>query len=255
MVDEIDYEGAVDYVTQAAKERQARSISALAVHGIMTGVFDKEHLYRLNNLDVVLPDGRPVRWALKLLYRSRLTSRCYSPMLTLKLCARAEQEGLPVFFYGSTQAMLDDMRKNLLKKHPRLMIAGMEPSKFRRLSAHEKIDLADRIRASGAAILFVGLGCPRQEIFVYEFHELLPMPALAVGAAFTAISGDVRQAPEWVENIGLEWLFRFCMEPRRLWRRHVFHNPAYATLLTLQLLGLRSFDPNGVSPRSELLYG
>ena len=255
MVDEIDYEGAVEYVTRAAKERHARSISALAVHGVMTGVLDKEHLYRLNNLDVVLPDGQPVRWALNLLYRSPLIARCYGPMLTLKLCARAEQEGLPVFFYGATQSMLDGMRKNLLKKHPKLIIAGMEPSKFRRLNAREKIELADRIRSSGATMLFVGLGCPRQEIFVYEFRDLLPMPALAVGAAFTFISGELRHAPLWIENMGMEWLFRFCMEPRRLWRRHVYHNPAYATLLTLQLLGLRSFDPNGVSPRSESLYG
>jgi len=255
MVDDIDYEGAVEYVIRAAKERRARSISALAVHGIMTGVADKEHLYRLNNLDVVLPDGQPVRWALNLLHRSPLTERCYGPKLTLKLCARAESEGLPVFFYGATQSMLDAMRKNLLKEHPQLMIAGMEPSKFRRLDAREKIELANRIRSSGAAILFVGLGCPRQEVFVYEFRELLPMPALAVGAAFTFISGELPHAPLWIENIGLEWLFRFCVEPHRLWLRHVYHNPAYATLVTLQLLGLKSFDPRGVSPKSELLHG
>lgn len=255
MVDEIDYEGAVEYVTRAAKEGHARSISALAVHGVMTGVLDKEHLYRLNKLDVVLPDGQPVRWALSLLYRSPLTARCYGPTLTFKLCARAEQEGFPVFFYGATQSMLDDMRENLLKKHPRLIIAGMEPSKFRRLDEREKVELAERIRSSGATILFVGLGCPRQEVFVYEFRDLLPMPALAVGAAFTLISGEVRQAPLWIQNMGMEFLFRFCVEPRRLWRRHVFHNPVYAILLILQLLGLRSFDPNGVSPRSDLLYG
>jgi len=255
MVDEIDYEGAIEYVTRAAKERHPRSISATAVHGIMTAVLDKEHLYRLNHLDVVLPDGQPVRWALNLLYRSPLTTRCYGPKLALKLCARAEQEGLPVFFYGATQPMLDAMRKNLLKEYPRLMIAGMEPSKFRRLDAREKIELSDRIRASGAAILFVGLGCPRQEIFIYEFRDLLPMPALAVGAAFTFISGELPHAPLWIENMGMEWFFRFCSEPGRLWRRHVFHNPAYAALLTLQLLGLKSFDPDGVSPSSELLYG
>jgi len=255
MVDEIDYEGAVEYVMWAAKERQARSISALAVHGVMAGVVDKEHLYRLNNLDVVLPDGQPVRWYLNLLYRSRLTARCYGPKLTLKLCARAESEGLPVFFYGATQSMLDAMRKNLLKEHPQLMIAGMEPSKFRRLDAREKSELADRIRSSGASMLFVGLGCPRQEVFVYEFRDLLPMPALAVGAAFTFISGELPHAPLWIEKIGMEWLFRFCAEPHRLWRLHVFHNPAYAALLALQFLRLRSFDPNGVSPRSELLHG
>jgi hypothetical protein len=104
-------------------------------------------------------------------------------------------------------------------------------------------------------MLFVGLGCPRQEVFVYEFRDLLPMPVLAVGAAFTYISGELPHAPLWMDNMGMQWLFRLCTEPHRLWRRHVFHNPAYATLLILQFLGLRSFDSNGVSPKSELLYG
>ena len=255
MVDEIDYEGAIEYVMRAAKEHKAKSISALAVHGVVAAVLDKEHLYRLNNLDVVLPDGQPLLWALNLLYRSPLSSRCYGPTLTLALCARAEQEGLPVFFYGSTRPMLDDMRRNLLQKFPRLIIAGMEPSRFRRLNAREKAEVVDRIRSSGATMLFVGLGCPKQEIFVYEFRDLLPMPALAVGAAFPMISGEVRQAPLWIRNMGMEFLFRFCTEPRRVWRRHVFHNPVYAALLALQLLRLKSFDPNGASPRSELLYG
>jgi exopolysaccharide biosynthesis WecB/TagA/CpsF family protein len=104
-------------------------------------------------------------------------------------------------------------------------------------------------------MVFVGLGCPRQDVFVYEFHDLLPMPALAVGAAFPFISGEVPQAPRWIQDMGMEWFFRLCMEPRRLWRRYVFLNPAYVTLLILQLLGWRSFDTNGVSPASEMLYG
>ena len=136
-----------------------------------------------------------------------------------------------------------------------LQIAGMEPSKFRRLNPQEKVELAERIKASGATMTFVGLGCPRQEVFVYEFRDLLPMPALAVGAAFPFIAGEVRQAPRWIQDMGMEWFFRLCMEPRRLWRRYVYLNPAYVTLLTLQLLGLRRYDTSGVSPSQELLYG
>jgi N-acetylglucosaminyldiphosphoundecaprenol N-acetyl-beta-D-mannosaminyltransferase len=255
LVDVIDYEGAVDYVTKAAKEGRAASISALAVHGVMTGALDREHKHRLNNLDVVLPDGQPVRWALNLLYKAPLSDRCYGPSLTLFLCERAEKEGLPVYFYGATPSILDGMRRNLRTKFPKLIIAGMEPSKFRRLTPDEKVELAERIKASGATMTFVGLGCPRQEVFVYEFRDLLPMPALAVGAAFPFIAGEVRQAPRWIQDMGMEWFFRMCMEPRRLWRRYVYLNPAYVTMLTLQLLGLRSYDTNGVSPTSEILYG
>lgn len=255
LVDVIDYDGAIDYVIRAARERRGASISALAVHGVMTGALDKEHQHRLNNLDVVLPDGQPVRWALNLLYRAPLRDRCYGPNLTLYLCERAAKEGLPVFFYGATPSILDAMRKHLRQRFPQLVIAGMEPSKFRRLTPQEKLELAERIKDSGATMVFVGLGCPRQEVFVYEFRDLLPMPALAVGAAFPFIAGEVRQAPRWIQDLGMEWFFRLCIEPRRLWRRYVYLNPAYVTLLTLQLLGLRSFDTRGVSPSSELLYG
>ncbi len=255
LVDVIDYEGAIDYVIAHAKQRRPAAISALAVHGVMTGVLDKQHQHRLNNLDVVLPDGQPVRWALNLLHKAPLTDRCYGPNLTLYLCERAAKEGLPVFFYGATPSIQASMRTNLVKKYPGLIIAGMEPSKFRRLTPQEKVELAERIKASGATMLFVGLGCPRQEVFVYEMRNLLQMPALAVGAAFPFIAGEVRQAPRWIQDAGMEWFFRMCMEPRRLWRRYVYLNPAYVTLLSLQFFGLRSFDTNGISPTSELLYG
>jgi exopolysaccharide biosynthesis WecB/TagA/CpsF family protein len=255
LVDVIDYEGAVEFVVKAAREKRSASISALAVHGVMTGALDREHKHRLNNLSVVLPDGQPVRWALNLLYRAPLTDRCYGPTLTLRLCERAAKDGLPVFFYGATPSILDGMKKNLLKRYPGLIIAGMEPSKFRKLTPEEKIEVAERIRNSGATMVFVGLGCPRQEVFVYEFEDILPMPALAVGAAFPFIAGEVAQAPKWIQDMGMEWFFRFCMEPRRLWRRYVYLNPAYVAMLSLQLLGLRSYDTNGVTPTSEVLYG
>jgi len=119
LVDTIDYEGAIEYVIRAAKERRSASISALAVHGLMTGALDREHKHRLNNLSIVLPDGQPVRWALNLLYRAPLRDRCYGPNLTLYLCERAAREGLPVFFYGSTPTILQGLRDNLKKKFPK----------------------------------------------------------------------------------------------------------------------------------------
>jgi len=135
------------------------------------------------------------------------------------------------------------------------MIAGAEPSKFRQLSQIEKQDIAHRIAESGAAIVFVGLGCPRQEVFVYEFRDLLDMPVLAVGAAFPFIAGTVPQAPDWMQDAGLEWLFRFCAEPRRLWRRYLFLNPSYLFLIALQRLRLSQFSTKGERPRRELLFG
>jgi exopolysaccharide biosynthesis WecB/TagA/CpsF family protein len=131
----------------------------------------------------------------------------------------------------------------------------MEPSKFRRLRPDEKTELAARVRASGASIMFVGLGCPRQETFAYEFRDLLGMPILAVGAAFPFIAGIIPQAPAWMQNAGLEWLYRLLSEPGRLWQRYLFLNPAYLFLVALQALRISKFSTDGQSPRTELLFG
>jgi UDP-N-acetyl-D-mannosaminuronic acid transferase (WecB/TagA/CpsF family) len=101
-----DYEGAVDAIARAARERIGTAVSALAVHGLMTGVFDREQKFRLNHFDLLLPDGQPVRWVLNWLHRAGLPDRVYGPNLTLRVCARAAQDGLPVFFYGSTEEVL-----------------------------------------------------------------------------------------------------------------------------------------------------
>jgi N-acetylglucosaminyldiphosphoundecaprenol N-acetyl-beta-D-mannosaminyltransferase len=138
--------------------------------------------------------------------------------------------------------------------YPALVVAGAEASRFRSLDEEERLALAQRIRASGAATLFVGLGCPRQEIFAFEMKRLLPMPVLAVGAAFPFIAGELPQAPEGMQRVGLEWLYRFWREPRRLWRRYLFLNPHFVFLLTRQLAGIR-YSTAGSEPRIELRYG
>jgi N-acetylglucosaminyldiphosphoundecaprenol N-acetyl-beta-D-mannosaminyltransferase len=254
LISAIDYEAAVESIIRAAREGRGLAVSALAVHGVMTGVLDEEHIYRLNRFDLLVPDGQPVRWALNLLYRAGLRDRVYGPNLMLKVCARAAAEGLPVFFYGSTTEILQGMRKNLEHRFPGLRIAGMEPSKFRQLSVEEKREVAERIRESGAAVVLVGLGCPRQEVWAYEFRELVQMPALAVGAAFAFTAGAVRQAPKRLQDLGLEWAFRLYREPR-LWRRYLFLNPAYAVLVALQACRLYGSATDGRQPSRELLYG
>jgi len=255
LIDAVDYDAAVEYVMRAAHERRGAAISALAVHGLMIGVLNREQQYRLNHFSLLVPDGHPVRWAINLLHRTRLRDRVYGPNLTLAICSRAAQEGLAVYFYGSTPAIVAALRKYLERRFPRLLIAGTEPSKFRRLSEGEKGELAARIRGSGASIVFVGLGCPRQEVWAYEFQQILSMPVLAVGAAFAFFAGGIPQAPRWMQEGGLEWLFRLCAEPRRLWRRYLLLNPAYILLVALQALGLSRFATDGRSPSSELLYG
>ncbi|WFB36435.1 WecB/TagA/CpsF family glycosyltransferase [Kiritimatiellota bacterium B12222] len=255
-VDAVDYEFAVDKIIGAAKAGEACSTSALAVHGVMTGVQDDEHAYRLNHLDLVVPDGQPVRWALKWIHGIRLPDRVYGPNLTLKVCEAAAENQLPVYLYGSEENVLSGFKENLIKKYPNLIICGSEPSKFRCLLEEEVSEMNIRIRQSGAKIVFVGLGCPRQEVWAFENREALAMPILAVGAAFDFHAGTLKQAPEWMQNAGLEWLFRLSKEPSRLWKRYVLLNPWYLSMLFLQKLGfLRPEKGFSCEPAQKKRYG
>jgi N-acetylglucosaminyldiphosphoundecaprenol N-acetyl-beta-D-mannosaminyltransferase len=233
----IDYAGALERIMEAARQKRSLSVSALAVHGVMTGALDAAHRFRLNRLDIVTPDGQPVRWALALLYGEKLPDRVYGPRLTELTCERAAELGLSVYLFGSRRDVLEAWVARLRTSLPQLGIAGYEPSRFRRLTPEEDAELDARIRASGADLVLVGLGCPRQEIFAYEHAGALSRPILAVGAAFDFEAG-LRQAPPWMQRAGLEWLFRLWHEPRRLWRRYLLLNPLYCVMIAAQGLGL-----------------
>jgi len=242
-----DYEFAVDEIVKHAKDGEPFSVSALAVHGVMTGA-EEEHRRRLNGLDMVVPDGQPVRWALKWLHNIALDDRVYGPELTIRLIAECARQGVPIYLYGSTEETVGKLMQNLNRDYDGLRIAGWEPSKFKRLNPEEKKDVVQRIKDSGAQVVFVGLGCPRQEVWAFEYRNELRMPILAVGAAFDFHAGTLPQAPSWMQDKGLEWLFRLIQEPKRLWRRYLFLNPAYLWGVFREKVGLRKLaivEPTG----------
>jgi N-acetylglucosaminyldiphosphoundecaprenol N-acetyl-beta-D-mannosaminyltransferase len=239
----VDYEFAVTKIISAAENKQPYSVSALAVHGVMTGFMDSVHIRRLNGLDLVVPDGQPVRMALKLIHRKKLPDRVYGPNLTLKVAQALAKHGLKVYLYGSRQEVLENLVTTLQQRFPGLIIAGYEPSKFRRLSESERLEVASRIKSSGADIVFLGLGCPRQEVWAYEYRELLSMPILAVGAAFDFFAGNLPQAPKILQDLSLEWFYRLIQEPKRLWRRYLILNPIYVWNIFLQYVGWKKFMP------------
>ncbi len=256
LVDAVDYEHAVETIVRAARDSQPLGVTALAVHGVMTGATNDVHRHRLNQLGLVLPDGQPVRWALNRLHGAALSDRVYGPTLMLKTCQRAAEEGIPVFLFGGDDPMLKSLVAALRARFPSLDIAGTRPSRFRRIDAEEHAEMLDEIRSSQARIVFVGLGCPRQEVFVYENVHALGMPMLAVGAAFAFHAGMLDQAPAWMQRWGLEWFYRFLKEPRRLWHRYLVLNPMYVTMIGLQALGLRRRDPLSTRPPTdEMCFG
>lgn len=252
----VDYDAAVKKILDAAESRRPLGVSALAVHGVMTGVMDSEHRHRLNSLELIVPDGQPVRWGLNLLHKTKLQDRVYGPNLMLETCRAAADQGVSIYLFGGKQELLDDLSAKLIDKFPELKIAGMKASRFRTLTQEEKRNVVQEINASGAAITCVGLGCPRQEVWAYEFKNELSMPVLAVGAAFNFHAGQLDQAPPRMQRLGLEWLYRLYKEPLRLWRRYLFLNPYYLSLLFSQWARLKKFDPQNTKlPAEEILYG
>jgi N-acetylglucosaminyldiphosphoundecaprenol N-acetyl-beta-D-mannosaminyltransferase len=243
MVDALDYDAATEKVMAAARERRPLALTALAVHGVMTGVEDAAHNARLNSFDVVTPDGQPVRWGLKVLHGVALADRVYGPTLTLRVLARCADEGLPVYLYGTTDDVQHRLVAELSGQFPALKIAGLEASKFRAVQPGEDAEIAARIKASGARVVLVGLGCPRQEVFTHAMKPLLDMPLLAVGAAFDYHAGLLRKPPPWMQRYALEWLWRLGLEPARLWKRYLILNPAYLARLTAQKTHLWKATP------------
>jgi N-acetylglucosaminyldiphosphoundecaprenol N-acetyl-beta-D-mannosaminyltransferase len=251
-----DYTGCVKAILDAARDRRPFAVTALAVHGLVTAFTDRTHQFRLSQFGLVTPDGQPVRWALRLLHGVNLPDRVYGPTLMLRTCEAAASEGLPIYLYGSTAKVLEHLASSLRLRFPGLVIAGSEPSKFRCTTPEEKLALVERINNSGAQIVFVGLGCPRQEVFAFEYHRELRMPVLAVGAAFDYHAGLLKEPPMWIQRNGLQWLYRLVQEPRRLFWRYSWYNSIFVVVLVLQALHLWRPDPRrAVAPTADVLYG
>jgi N-acetylglucosaminyldiphosphoundecaprenol N-acetyl-beta-D-mannosaminyltransferase len=188
----------------------------------------------VNGADLVTPDGMPLVWALRRL-GVPAQQRVYGPDLALAVAAAAADAGIPIGLYGGREDVLADLQASYRQRFPALRVVYAHSPPFRELSAAEDAAVVQEIRDSGARILFVGLGCPKQECWMAKHRGRVPAVMLGVGAAFDFHAGRVRQAPGWLQRAGLEWLFRLFMEPRRLWYRYLKHNPRFLWLLARQL--------------------
>ena len=229
------YDEVVQRALLWASERRSRSLFFANVHVIMEAADHPAFLRRLNDADMVNPDGMPLVWALRLLGQSG-AQRVYGPDATVALLAAAEAAGVPVGFYGGSQAGLDLLVAAVRLRYPNLDINFFESPPFRPLPPAEDAAVVDRISSSGVRLLFVGLGCPKQENWIMEHVGSVPTVMLGVGAAFDFLAGRKPQAPRWMMRSGLEWVFRFVTEPRRLAMRYIKHNPRFVIRFLRQLL-------------------
>ncbi|MBN1851700.1 MAG: WecB/TagA/CpsF family glycosyltransferase [Pirellulales bacterium] len=231
-----NYDEVTARIFQAIGQQIPAIVSLQAVHAVMTASGDPALRNAVNTFQIVAPDGQPVRWAMNLLHGSGLRERVYGPELMLRICRRAADEGVPVYLYGSSFEVLGALRANLTAKYPALIIAGAESPPFRALTVQEEQDAAGRINRSGAGIVFIGLGAPKQDLFAHRIRGYLQAVQICVGAAFDFHAGSKKMAPVWMQRNGLEWLFRLCMEPRRLWSRYLVTNSMFLVKLTAALV-------------------
>lgn len=219
------YSEATECIMNAARGGISACIDFMPVHGLMLAAEDLSFGKIIREkFDMVCPDGQPLRWALNKYHNSQLQDRVYGPKVTLLVLKKCEESGTPVFFYGSYPGVLSRLQINLKQRYPELIIKGMESPPFRVLSADENKISAEKINKSGARVLFVGLGCPKQEMWVGQQKGTIHMPMLCVGAAFDFHAGVKKQAPEWMQKRSLEWAFRLATEPGRLWKRYMYYN-------------------------------
>lgn len=239
-VSRVDYETAVAAIIDAAKARRSFGATALAVHGVMEAYRDFTFASTLKQMNLITPDGQPVRWALNLLGARELKDRVYGPTLMLKVCEHAAANELPIFLYGSTAEVLERLSRNLRSRFPTLIVSGIQADRFRDSSRSEDEQDIRTINQSGARIVMVGRGCPRQEKWVVAHLGKIQAPMIAVGAAFDFHAGTLPQAPKVLQDYGLEWLFRLLHEPKRLWRRYLILNPLFVLSFGRQLIRSRA---------------
>lgn len=245
-VDATSYEDASWRILKWAHEGRSAYVCVSTVHMNMEAFDSTEFLQVVNGADLVTPDGRPLAWALKAL-GARGASQVRGTDLTTHVVERASHEGVPIGLYGGTPELLESFVRVLKARYPRVTVACTIAPPFRPLTPEEDEAVTRKIVSSGAQILFVGIGCPKQEKWMAGHKQRIPAVMIGVGAAFDFHTGRVRQAPRWMQVAGLEWVFRLMMDPRRLWKRYAKHNPRFVGLFLLQLLGLSRLmnrDPN-----------
>ena len=234
-VDATSYEDATARIVDWAKQRVGKCVCAANVHMAMEAYDNPAFARVLERADLVTPDGMPLVWGLRALGVKHPTRVC-GPNLTLTVCEAAADKHISIALYGGTPESLAAFTNFLVARFPKIEIACQISPPFRELTPAEDTAYTQQLVDSGAQILFVGIGCPRQEQWIATHQDRIPAVMLGVGAAFNFHSGQIKQAPVWLQQIGLEWLFRLMMEPKRLWKRYLKQNPRFVFLFLKQLL-------------------
>jgi len=237
LVDSTSYSDAVMQIREWSYSGESRCVCAANVHMVMEAWDFPDYKNIINSADMVTPDGMPLVWLMRIRGVTR-QQRVYGPTLMLYVLAMAADENISVGFYGGEPTTLEMLVEEMKIRYSGLNVVFAHSPPFRKLSSDEDAQIASQIRNSGARVLFVGLGCPKQERWMAAHRGQIPLVMIGVGAAFDFHAGAKSQAPSWMQKTGLEWLFRFFQEPGRLWRRYLIQNPRFVLLVLADLLGI-----------------
>jgi N-acetylglucosaminyldiphosphoundecaprenol N-acetyl-beta-D-mannosaminyltransferase len=237
-IDAVTWDEALARITNWGAAHESRYVCICNVHSVVTTTRDVEFKIAVNNADMATPDGAPIAWALRRLGHAN-QERINGPDLMMKYLKEAERLGQVVYFYGSTESTLAKLRLQLAREFPRLQIGGAVSPPFRPLTRDEDEAVVNGINASGANVVFVGLGCPKQEKWMADHRGRVNAVMIGVGAAFDYHAGVIKRAPVWWQRNGLEWLYRLGAEPRRLFKRYMVTNTLFVIGLARQLVAAK----------------
>ncbi len=233
----IDMQDARSRIEEAIVQEERIYVSVCPVSTIMECCRDPQALTSVNSADLATPDGMPVVWLGRFKGHKNI-KRVYGPDLLLEICGLSEKRGYRNYFYGSTSEVLAGLSENLQRMFPDLAIVGRYSPPFRILTEGEEKQIAENINKENPDVLWVGLGSPKQDIWMHRNRPRLNASIIiGVGAAFDFIAGTKRQAPKWMQRLGLEWFFRLIAEPGRLWKRYIIGNSLFMYMLTKEFAG------------------
>lgn len=235
----------IDEMTELARHRTSAAVYFANVHMFVEAQDSEAFRELINKADIVTPDGQPLAWMLRLLYgkkQDRVSAMDFMP----SMLARMQQEQLSVYFYGGTQEMLEKADVYVKKEYPQLKVAGLYSPPFRPLTADEENEIAAKINASGAGLVFVFLGCPKQERWMAAMKGKVNAVMTGVGGSIPVTIGMQKRAPLWMQKAGLEWLYRFAQEPKRLFKRYAYTNSKFMWVMLKALIKLKILKPLGL---------
>ena len=238
--DVVTHGSAIEKIAELVSEKNGGYVCFSTVHMVMESYDDAEFGAKVNGADLIVTDGMPIVWMQKM-QGKKTASRVRANDLMIMLCEFAAENNLSVGFYGGKQEVIDAIRRKAEKELSNLKIAYAFSPPFRALTDEEDTEITAEINAAKPDILFMGLGCPKQENWMSAHKNNLQAVMLGVGASFDFYAGNVKESPAWLGKFGLEWLFRLTQEPKRLWRRYLILNPRFLWLCAMQLLGLKKF--------------